>query len=276
MKIILFADLHYFSGNIESAIFNTQKKLVRYSLPMLDRLTEIINDKYKADLAVNLGDVIQDTTEHDGDIEALKFIFKRLEAIKCPCVSVFGNHDLKMMDSVSEVEEAVGNSATSAIDLYGWHLVFLTTEVRPELGTTRGGCYKAQYLSDETLAWLDSDLSANKLPALIFTHFPLADDSSEDDECMFMKNRDEVKRIIRERGNVRAVFCGHRHITKTIIEDGIPHFHVGSMIGDLDLKGEPDGAYLKIDLSESTLAVTCQRISASELVMKNGEEKNGN
>ena len=71
MKIIAFADVHYFAGDLESAIFNTKRKLVSYALPMLDRITEKINNEYKPDLAVNLGDIIQDTTKHDEDLEAL-------------------------------------------------------------------------------------------------------------------------------------------------------------------------------------------------------------
>ena len=247
MKIIAFADLHYFAGDIEKAIFNTSRKLVAYALPLLDALTEIINKDSEVDLAVNLGDVIQDTTEHDADIEALKFIFGRLEGIRPPCYSVLGNHDLKMMDSALEVEEIMGRKSSLSIDMGGWHLVFLSTEVRPELGTERGGCYKAQYLAEETLKWFGEDLAKTKLPTMIFTHFALADDESVTDPCMFMKNRDEVKKIIEESGKVKAVFSGHQHITKTIIENEIPYYLLGSMIGTEKENGVPDAVYLEIE-----------------------------
>ena len=119
MKIIVFADVHYFAGELESAIFNKKKKLVQYSLPMLDRLTEKINGEYNAAFAVNLGDIIQDTTEHDGDIKALKFMFDRFKKIKCPTYSVLGNHDLKMMDSVTEIEEIMGHkNIETTLDIY--------------------------------------------------------------------------------------------------------------------------------------------------------------
>ena len=35
MKLLIFADLHYFGGDISTAIFNTEKKQVQYALPML-------------------------------------------------------------------------------------------------------------------------------------------------------------------------------------------------------------------------------------------------
>lgn len=265
MKIIAFADVHYFAGDLESAIFNTKRKLVSYALPMLDRITEKINNEYKPDLAVNLGDIIQDTTKHDEDLEALSFMFERLKKINCPCYSLLGNHDLKMMDSVDEVEALLGYKTTHSFDLDGWHLVFLTTEVRPELGTERGGCYKAQYLSDKDLKWLKSDLKKNSLPTVVFTHYTLPEDETLSDECMLMKNRDKVKKILKTKGNVMAVFSGHRHITKTLEEDGIKHYLIGSPIADYELKGYPDGVYMEIDLDKKDVKVTVHTIDYREL-----------
>ena len=265
MKIIVFSDLHYFAADVEKAIFDTKKKLVKYSLPMLDKLTEKINSEYKADLAINLGDLIQDTTDHDGDIKALKFIFERLKKINCPCYSVLGNHDLKMMDSVKEVEEIMGHESSFSVNADGYHLVFLTTEVRPELGTERGGCYKAQYLANETLGWLESDLKQNDLPCLIFTHYALAEDSEVTDECMFIKNRSDVKKILLTDSNVKAVFCGHQHINKELLEDGIKYYVLGSMIADREMTGTPDGVYFEIDLGEEGFTVNRKRILKEEL-----------
>ena len=261
MKIIAFADLHYFAGNIEKAIFNTSTKLVAYALPLLDALTEIINKDSEVDLAINLGDVIQDTTEHDADIEALKFIFGRLGAIRPPCYSVLGNHELKMMDSALEVEEIMGRKSSLSIDMDGWHLVFLSTEVRPELGTERGGCYKAQYLAEETLKWFGEDLAKTELPTMVFTHFALAEDESVTDPCMFMKNRGEVKKIINESGKVKAVFYGHQHKTKSFIENGIPYYMLGSMITPDGKEGEPAAVYLEIETYESgELSIVTRKI----------------
>lgn len=265
MKIILFSDLHYFAGDIDKAIFSTSKKLVKYALPMLDRLTEKANEDYKADIVINLGDSIQDTTNHDKDIEALAFIFGKLKKINCPCYSILGNHDLKMMDSVAEVEEVLGHESTFSIDADGYHLVFLTTEVRAELGTERGGCYKAQYMSEKGLRWLIDDLDNNSLPTLIFTHYALAEDPEINDECMFMKNREDVKKILRENKNVKAVFSGHQHIQKTVLEDGLTYYLVGSMIACTEIPDTPAGIYMEIDLEKERITVNERRITKEEL-----------
>ena len=255
MKVIVFADLHYFAGDLETAIFNTKKKLVRYALPFFDKLCARAGDCH-ADLCVNLGDSIQDTQDQDGDLRALDFIFKKLQNMPCPCYSILGNHDLKMMNSREEAEAVMGyESSTYSLDVGGYHLVFLTTEVRAELGTLRGGCYKTQYMSEREIEWLRCDLENNSLPTIIFTHFPLAEDESIDDDCMFMKNRADVKEIIKKDKNILAVFSGHQHTTKFIEEDGVKYYLLGSLIALNEATGAPDGVYFELTLDGEKLAV---------------------
>ncbi|MBO5060281.1 MAG: metallophosphoesterase [Clostridia bacterium] len=200
---------------------------------------------------------MQDANDKNKDIESLTYMFEKLKEIKCPCYSILGNHDLKMMDSVKEVEEIMGyDSSTYSVDAEGFHLVFLTTEIRPELGLARGGCYKAHYLSEQSIAWLKSDLENNQLPCLIFTHYALADDDEINDECMFMKNRADVKEIIKNNKNILAVFSGHTHRTKRYVEDGVIYYVLGSLIGCHEANGVPDGVYFEVDLKDGKINVT--------------------
>ncbi len=255
MKAIVFADLHYFGGDLDTAIFNTKQKLVRFALPLFDKLCHRAA-QCSADVCINLGDTIQDTQEHDGDIASLKFIFKKLKEMPCPCYSILGNHDLKMMQTREEVEEIMGyDSSTYSLDVGGYHLVFLTTEVRAELGTLRGGCIKTQSMSQKEIEWLRRDLEKNTLPCIIFTHFPLAEDESVDDDCMFMKNRADVKEIIKKDKNVLAVFSGHQHTTKLIEEDGVKYYLLGSLIALNEATAAPDGVYFELTLEGRELTV---------------------
>ena len=255
MKIVVFADVHYFAGDISTAIFNTKKKLVRYALPLLNAIKEKGKADGDVDFYVNLGDVIQDTTEHDGDIRALSFMFGKLNEFCAPCHSVLGNHDLKLMGSVDEVEALLGHRSTYSYNKNGWHFVFLTTEVRCELGTERGGCYKAQYIANKTLQWLKNDLAKNSDPCLIFTHYGLAEDPDINDECMFMKNRADVKAILEKDSNVKAVFCGHQHKTKVHTENGIRYYHLGSLIGCDEGNDIPDAVYFEVFLDGENVTV---------------------
>ena len=262
MKILVFADVHYYCEDISTALFNKNKKLVQYAVPLLDSLIKKTTEQEQViDFCVNLGDLIQDANNHDKDIQALEFMFHKLKEMKCPCYSVLGNHDLKMMDSVKEIEDITGQKFTFSIDVNGYHFVFITTEVRPELGLERGGCYKAQYMSSQDMEWLRQDLAQNELPCLIFTHYALAEDSSISDECMFMKNRAEVKDIIKSNRNVLAVFSGHQHITKELQEDGITYYLLGSLSGCTKQRGVPDGVYYELDLKDGNMVVTERAIT---------------
>lgn len=261
MKILLFSDLHYFGGDIGTAIFDTNNKLVRYAMPMLNRVVQIANEEYYPDLCVNLGDLIQDDRDKQRDLETFSMVYGKLSEISCPCHTVLGNHDLKMMDSMEDLKPVIGCVDSYSLDIHGCHLVFLQPQLRPELGIRRGGSYKAQYISDETIGWLEQDLAANKLPSLVFLHFPLSEDEGLEDECAFLKNRAEVKAVLKRDENLLAVFAGHQHKPKYFEEDGVRYFLAGSLIPGAD---HPWGEYLEIKLQGRHLEVCRKNISMSE------------
>ena len=43
MKILVFADLHYFGGTVKT--FNTERKLVQFALPMLKALIKVAEEE---------------------------------------------------------------------------------------------------------------------------------------------------------------------------------------------------------------------------------------
>ena len=60
MKLIVYADLHHYSGNRETAVFNKTQKLTQYAMPMMDELIDKVNNQFRPDAVINLGDSIQD------------------------------------------------------------------------------------------------------------------------------------------------------------------------------------------------------------------------
>lgn len=261
MKILVFTDLHYYGG--DNPQFNTSKKLVKYALPMLDELMKIAESE-NVDFVVNLGDIIQDTYDKQRDIECLTFMFEKLKGFSCPCYSVLGNHDMKMMDSEKEVEAIMGYESNYSFDKDGFHFVFLTTDVRPELGIDRGGIYKTQTLPEKTLEWLEKDLDNNKLPCLVFTHFTLCEVESVPDPCMFLKNRAEVKAIFEKHKNIKAVFNGHQHTPKIREEKGLTYYVVGSPTASPEENGVPIGEYAFVETYGSEITVSKRNIVLSE------------
>ena len=260
MKILVFSDLHYYGGDIETARFNTSHKLVQYAEPLLERIIAIANDEFAADICVNLGDLIQDDNDKQRDLDAFAYIYDKLSGFTCPCHSILGNHDLKMLDDIREIEDILGYSPTQSVDLGGCHLVFLSPELRPELGTGKGGCYKAQYLAEETLDWLKEDLAANTLPTVVFTHFGVAEDETIPREHMFMKNCAELKAILREDPHLLAVFSGHQHQPRKHVEDGVTYYVLDSITSGLDGSGIPAGEYAELTLENGTFTVEIKKI----------------
>lgn len=176
------------------------------------------------------------------------------------------------MNSRSELEEIMKvPNATFSFDLKGYHFVILTSNIREDLGGDDGGIYKAQCVSEEEIKWLKEDLSKNKLPCIIFTHFGLAEDRQignywfeKNPQSGLMNNRKVIKEIIKSNNNVIAVFNGHQHWTKQLKEDKINYYVVGSLTDNIDMLGIPDGIYLQIELEDRNIKVKEKHIEISE------------
>lgn len=176
------------------------------------------------------------------------------------------------MNKREEVEEIMGyKHSTFSVNANGYHIIILGTEIRHELGLERGGIFKTQYISKEDLEWLKNDLKNNTLPCLVFTHFGLAEDRMEGNywfgetpEYALLRNREEVKEIFKKDKNIIAVFSGHQHWTKTLQEDGIPYYVLGSLTENIDNNGVPDGVYFEVGLEEEKINVIEHHILLEE------------
>ena len=267
-RIVFFSDLHYAPELPVNNGSRKDRKLIQYSLPMLEKITDKINNDIKPDVAIYLGDFIEDFNERDKDIISLKFIWKEMQKINVPLYACIGNHDLRSMVSRKDVEQVLGyKHSTFSIDISGLHFVVLGTFVNNELGNEEGGFYKANLISQDDMNWLKEDLEKNTLPTIICIHFGLAEYDMKDNwwfkylpDTAFLGNRKDLKEILRKNKNVLAVFSGHQHWTKKIIEDEIPYYVVGSMVENINDDGVPDGVYLIVDIDDKKLNVIEEHI----------------
>ena len=261
-KLIIFSDIHYLDERPKKLDFNLNRKLTQYSVPVIEKVIDKIN-KDKPDLSICLGDLIEDTFNHDRDIINYTYIWNKLKNVQVPFYSVIGNHDLRTMNSRKELEEIMKyNNATFSFDLNGYHFIIMTTNIREDLGGNDGGIYKAQCMSKEDIDWLKQDLAENELPCIICTHFGLAEDKQignywfeENPEEGLMCNRNKIKEIIKSDDNIIAIFSGHQHWTKQLIEDGKKYYVVGSLTDNTDFLGIPDGVYLEVELENNDVKI---------------------
>ncbi len=271
-KLVVFSDIHYLDERPEKVDFNLSRKLTQYSIEVINKLIDKINTD-KPDISICLGDLIEDTFDHDKDIVNFTYIWGKLKNIQIPFYSVIGNHDLRTMNSRQELEKIMEyENATFSFDLKGYHFIILTTDIREDLGGNDGGIYKAQCMSQKEINWLKEDLVKNKLPCIIFTHFGLAEDRQignywfeKKPEDGLMNNRQEVKEIIKLDDNVIAIFNGHQHWTKQIIEDGKSYYVVGSLTDNTDMLGIPDGIYLEIELEDRNIKIKEKHIKVDNI-----------
>ncbi len=262
-KIVIFSDLHYAPERPINNGSIIDRKLMEYAEPLLEKLIDKINNEIKPDLVLNLGDLVEDFNDHDKDIINLNYIWDKLKDIKPNFYSCIGNHDLRSMSSRHEVEQIMGyEHSTFSFNIDDLHVVVLGTYVNNDLGTAYGGIFKAQYLSKEDLEWLKEDLERNNLPTIICTHFGVAEDDMKGNwwfetcpEHALLGNRKELKEIIKINKNILAVFSGHQHWTKKIVEDEIPYYVIGSMTENINNDDIPDGVYFVVEFDGEKLNV---------------------
>ena len=142
------------------------------------------------------------------------------------------------------------------------HIIILETFVNNEMETAESGIFKTQFISDEDLKWLKNDLEKNNLPSIVCVHFGVAEDEMKGNwwfescpETALLGNKKELKEILKDDKNLLAVFSGHQHWTKKIIEDRIPYYVVGSMTENINNDGIPDGVYFIVEFDGEKLNV---------------------
>ena len=257
LKLVIFSDLHYLDNQHEE---ENNSKLTKLALPILEALTDKINNQIKPDACIYLGDLIEDTNNYKQDIKNIKYILNKLNKIKVPLYIVLGNHDLRTIPK-EELENILGYSSFS-VNIKGFHLILLNLDTKNHLGTGEGGITKTRYISEEDLKWLENDLKGNNLPCLIFNHYGIAEDNMEgnywfshDKEQALLANRKELKRILKTNKNIIGIFSGHQHWTKRIKEDGLDYYVVGSIAENINNDGIPDGLYLEVEINENKMKV---------------------
>jgi 3',5'-cyclic AMP phosphodiesterase CpdA len=276
MKLVVFSDLHYApTPPIENGSI-IGHKLTEFALPILNNLINEINENIKPDVVINCGDLIEDFNDREMDLKNLEFLWDKLKGINAPFYSLIGNHDLRAMETRADIENIFGyKNATFSIDLNGYHLVFLAPQIDDTKGDECGGILRISAVSDEELDWLENDILNTQLPTLVFVHYGLAEDEmignwwfAKNPTRALLKNRDAVKEIISKSENVKAVFSGHQHWSKKIVENGLPYYVIGSITEDIKEDGVPDGCYYIVDIDERGLRVEEKHIAINQEMTK--------
>ncbi len=250
IRFSLLADPHvgpekFYEGQI--------RKLSRHSLAYLSELTGDIKAIHKPDFVVQLGDLIEDSSRKQVDLDNYKRGLSQFSGLPMPFLNVIGNHDqIHLHNSdlcrLSKVERLYYSQ-----DIAGMHCIVLFSSSVAHTDIT---------IDAEQRAWLVADLAATDKPTLVFLHHPLDEQNlagnvwfeKYPDYC-FVQERQSVREIFTGSGKVCAVFNGHVHHNNISTIDGIHYITVQSLVEKV---GEPElcsRAYAMATIEDQELTV---------------------
>lgn len=207
------------------------------------------------DLLVNLGDDIEDESR-EADLERYQDCQRILRSAGVPVINVAGNHDTIHLnhDDLSRVWDRPGQ-LSYALDAGPLRLVVLHTIERKDLDVR---------IDAAQLAWLREELASGTKPVLVLMHHSASDQDTDDSRWFsraphlaLVKERAELRAILRESGRVKAVFNGHLHRNHLDVIDGIPYVTLQSLIENLDddAPGRPAGACAVVRIDDRRIVV---------------------
>lgn len=227
----LVTDLHF---GPEAGFGGKLRKLTRQAPALAKDFVRHMNEVVHPHFVVNLGDDIEDESV-EADRDRYRACVDLLSKVRAPLVNVAGNHDTINL-SPSDLLEVWGKPEASRLydsfDHGEHHFVVLHTVERKDVDVS---------IDEAQLRWLAEDLERASRPTIVFMHHGAADQDLRGNRwfeglphiCL-VKERRELRRILREHGDVLAVFNGHLHWNHVDVVDGIPFVTLQSLIENLD------------------------------------------
>jgi len=191
-----------------------------------------MNDEVRPDLAVNLGDDIEDESR-EADLARYGECQSILRELHAPLLNVAGNHDMIHLNR-DDLARAWGRTGPLyySLDYGGWHFVVLHTIEKQNVEIR---------VPEPQLEWLRSDLARGDAPTIVLMHHSASDQSLDDSRwwpgrahLALVKERRELRRIFEESRRVRIVINGHLHWNHLDVIAGIPYVTLQSLIENLD------------------------------------------
>ncbi len=204
----LVADTH--SGDLPDT---DRPRYFRSSLGNLEETVQLFNQQ-NLDFAVHLGDVIQESGNRTTSITWLREMDEVFRQFHGPIHYAGGNHDFV---DLSKNDFLAATSSTFRAHHYyfdrgGYRFVVVDANYRQDGTAYNQGNFHwtDTFLPQEQVGWLERTLERAKragLPVIVFAHQTF-DETSQNH---VIKNAAAVRDLFESKGNVAAVFYGHRH-----------------------------------------------------------------
>ena len=255
MKILIITDIH-FGENTNYPPHKGGDYVNSFGSEFENFLPKLHSVIAEHDLVMNLGDLI-----HEVDIERDILNYQKavsfLENDK-PVKSVSGNHDLNNL-SREQLSKIWGTKKLYySFDFGGYHHVILDG--------IRNSKSEPHRIDDEQIKWLQSDLENTHLQTLVYCHYPL-DDQNLNSNYYFrerpdrgvISNKEEVRSVLEQYGNVLAVFNGHLHFYNKEKINNIQYVTVPAFTEN-DGNNKPMGECLSVSVIEKNVQYSLIKI----------------
>lgn len=239
----IIADLHYADKE------TWRNRHYRDSYEKLTRCIETFNE-LKPSFIIELGDFI-DANEKDIEIGYLKKIDGVYRKFNSDRYYILGNHDLVVL-SKEEFLSITGSGMKYYSFEYGsYHFVVLDGNYNKDGSDYNAGNFDwtETYIHAPQQEWLKKDLKkAHDKTVFVFVHQTLHDET----DVYGVKNALEVRSILEEAGNVRAVFQGHNHQGDYKLINGI---HYVTLQGAVEGSGIENNRYALVDIDNEFINI---------------------
>ncbi len=171
------------------------------------------------ELVVQLGDIVDSNPSVSDKQDKMESMLEKLDNLPVPVYHVPGNNDLIYNEELEIrtpelYQEVVSAELYKTVDYKNLHLGLLDNS------------YRRYGLPDEELAWLEKDLSKNKLPyTILFYHRPIKVPGEEffgDDETETSRQQNKKFQELLSNYTIDRIFNGHLHTTLRYELDSIP------------------------------------------------------
>jgi len=253
MKILFISDIHYgkdtnYSG--EDYINSFGSQFENFS----EKIRSLILEH---DLTINLGDLIYNINQ-ENDLILFKKAISLLGKNK-PIKHVLGNHDFRNLNK-AQLIKIIGEIKTYySFDFGNYHHIVLDSFQNSKIWA--GG------IDNKQILWLKEDLDKTNLSALIYSHYPLDNQSLDDNyyfknkpQRAFCENKEEVRSILESSNKVLAVFSGHLHFYNQETINGILYTTVPSF-SENDGQGKPKAECLSVDLENNKISILIKKLN---------------
>lgn len=210
--------------------------------------------RFQPDCVIDLGDRINDVAAGQ-DRQRSAWVRQQLLGIGASVVHVLGNTDAINLTK-TELGDVLGKRGPcESADVGGFRLIVLDSQDPPHQRVGGG-------IGSDQRRWLETALGETSLPALVFCHHPLDEQSlgghwyfAAHPEHALAHDRAPVRTVLERSGKVCAVISGHLHWTRVTTIHSIPYMTLGSLVDSGFTNGRPCGTFAAVTVQGTTVDV---------------------